>query len=382
MKKRHRILWWILRPLVIVFLYFKFGYTFKTAKNLPENFIVLANHNTDFDPLLLGVSFKNNLKFVASEHISRWKFAFKFVDFIFAPILRPKGTNAASTVKEMLRALRGGENVCMFAEGARSWNGVTAPILPSTGKLVKSSRCALVTYKITGGYFASPMWSKSGTRRGKVHGEVVNIYPAETIEKMTVEEINSIINNDLYEDAYATQAEIHSTYKGKRLAEQMESMLFYCPNCKSIDSLYSTDDTVICSECNDLFVYDKYGNVNGIEQKNMKELFVFLRDKVLEDAKNLCVYTSDYAQIITVKNHTESMVSEGKLSLSSDALVCGEAQIPVSEIVDMAMHGKYALVLSTKDEYYEVLVSKDSSTLKFYMLFQAYKYGDIIKFNF
>ncbi|MBQ7966264.1 MAG: 1-acyl-sn-glycerol-3-phosphate acyltransferase, partial [Ruminococcus sp.] len=123
MKKYQKIYWKILRPLVIVFLYLKFGYTFKTAKDLPENFIVLSNHNTDFDPLFLGVSFKDSIRFVASEHISRWKFAFKFVDHIFSPIMRPKGTNAASTVKEMLRTLRGGDNVCMFAEGARSWNG-------------------------------------------------------------------------------------------------------------------------------------------------------------------------------------------------------------------------------------------------------------------
>ncbi len=367
---------------MILFLYIKFGYTFTVAKNLPNNYIVLSNHNTDFDPLFVGVSFKDSIRFVASEHISRWKNAFKFINHIFAPIMRPKGTNAASTVKEMLRALRFGDNVCMFAEGARSWNGITAPILPSTGKVIKSSKCALVTYKITGGYFVSPMWSVGGTRRGKIHGSVVNIYTAQQIADMTVDEINEIINQDLYEDAYQTQALKNNKYKGKHLAEKMESLVYCCPKCMSIDSLTSSKNIVTCAKCATTFSFDEYGKVNGIDQKNIKELFVFLRDKVLSDAKENANYSSHYAKMITVKNHKETVVSSGELSISSEYLKCGDIKLALVDISDMAMHGRHALVLSTKDTYYEVLVADDTSALKFYMLYQAYKFGSIIKFSF
>ena len=367
---------------MIVFLYFKFGYTFKVAKNLPQNFIVLSNHNTDFDPLFLGVSFKDSMRFVASEHISRWKHAFKFVNHIFSPIMRPKGTNAASTVKEMLRALRGGENVCMFAEGARSWNGVTAPILPANGKLVKSSKCALVTYKIIGGYFVSPMWSKGGTRKGKIHGEVVNIYSAEQIASMSVSQINEIINHDLYEDAYDTQTKIESKYKGKQLAVKLESMLFKCPVCGAIDALSSHKNIVSCRECNATFTYDEYGYVKGINYRNTKELFSWLKFEAEKDAKSNTAYTCENACMISVSNHSETHVDNGDLSLSRELLKCGDTIIDISEIDDFAMHGRQALVFSTKDNYYEVIVSEEYSALKFYMLFQAYKYGSVCKFNF
>lgn len=382
MKKRQKIYWKILRPLVIVFLYIKFGYTFKKAKNLPENFIVLANHNTDFDPIFVGVSFANNLRYVASEHISRWKFAFRFVDELFSPILRPKGTNAASTVKMILRSLRAGENVCMFAEGSRSWNGVTAPILSSTGKLVKSGKCALVTYKITGGYFASPLWSMGGTRKGKVRGEIVNIYSAEQIAQMSVEEINNIINADLYEDAYETQKTLMSKYRGSKRAEKLESMLFYCPECRAMDSLKSNKHTVKCSNCRCSFTFDEYGYIDNSEYKTTKELFSFIRDAVIEDASNNAVYSADSAQMITVKNHIESEVASGKLALSRESLICENSVIKLDDIDDMSMHGRYALVLSTKDAYYEILVNNNVSALKFYMLFQVYKYGCVNKFYF
>ncbi|MBQ7965887.1 MAG: hypothetical protein IJ331_07395, partial [Ruminococcus sp.] len=164
--------------------------------------------------------------------------------------------------------------------------------------------------------------------------------------------------------------------------EKMESMVFCCPSCKSVDSLHSSKDTVCCKECNSKFVYDEYGNISGVEYKNVKELFVFLRDKALDDAQNNVTYTSDFAKIISVSNHVETVVSEGKLFLSSEIVSCGDKIIKICDIDDFAMHGRNALVLSTKDAYYEILVSEDTSALKFFMLYQAYKTGDINRFSF
>lgn len=382
MHLKRKIVWKIIRPLVIVFCYIKFRYTFKIARNLPDNCLILSNHNTDFDPLLVAVSFRKNLRFVASEHISRWKNAFKFINFLFNPIMRPKGTNAASTVKEILRTLRGGENVCMFAEGGRSWNGVTAPVLPSTGKLVKSSRCALVTYKLTGGYFVSPLWSERGTRKGKISGKVVNIYTPEQIAQMSVDEINKIIKDDLYEDAYDTMKKSPSKYKGKHLAEKLESMLFYCPECKAIDTLSSQKNTVACSACNHSFTYDEYGVLHNTKFSNVREAFSFIRDMVENDARNNIMYFSDNARVITVVNHVESEIAKGRLTLDNTAIKCSDFNVLINDIDDMNMHGKNALVFSTKDSYYEVKLSDNASLLKFYMLFQMHKYGSINKFTF
>ncbi len=382
MKKRQKIYWKILRPLVIIFLYIKFRYTFKTAKDLPEKFILLSNHNTDFDPLFVGVSFKNGMRFVASEHISRWKHAYSFVNHVFSPIMRPKGTNAASTVKEMLRALRGGDNVCMFAEGARSWNGITAPVLPSTGKLVKSSKVALVTYKITGGYFTSPLWCEKGTRRGKIHGEVVNIYSAEDISEMTVSQINEIIKNDLHEDAYERQSIEKVKYKGRNLAVRMETMIFYCPKCGAHESLKSSKNSVVCSKCNHSFSFDQYGDIHNLEQSNTKELFEWIKNKVIDDANNNLSYNAENCTLSSVQNHTETLISTGTVTLNKAEFSCNDVKFPIEEIDDFSMHGKQALLFSTKEGYYEVIVPDDISALKFHMLFQAYKYNDIVRFNF
>ena len=286
MNKKHIFIYTLLRPLVSLFLRIKFGYSYKVAKNLPDsNYIVLSNHVTDFDPLFVGVSFRRQMYFVGSEHIARWKTAFKFIKFGFDPILRYKGTSAAHAILDVLRRIRKGANVCMFAEGLRSWDGMPNNIASTTGQLVKSAKCALVTYKISGGYFVSPMWSQGGTRRGYIHGECVNVYTKEQLAEMSVDEINEIIKRDLHEDAYERQEKAPKKYKGKQLASKMESMLFICPFCQGRDCISSERNKVSCSACGESFLYNEYGMLEGLPYKTVKELYADQLEKIKADAE-------------------------------------------------------------------------------------------------
>ena len=54
-------------------------------------FLVLCNHNTDWDPLLLACAFPDYMSYVASETIFRWRFAGKLIvwlmDWCFESIM-------------------------------------------------------------------------------------------------------------------------------------------------------------------------------------------------------------------------------------------------------------------------------------------------------
>ena len=362
-----------LRPLVILFLKLKFGYKYKIAKNLPENYIVLSNHVTDFDPLFVASSFPQQMFFVASEHITRWGLASTLLDFFFKPIIRYKATVAASTVKDVLKSTRNGKNVCLFAEGIRTWDGITWPILPSTGKMVKKAKCGLVTYKLTGGYFVSPNWSlTSNTRRGPIYGEPVGIYTKEQLDEMSADEINAIIVRDLKEDAYERQLKSPQKYKGKNLAEQMENFLFICPKCGKIDTVYSKGDMVYCKECDMQFQYTEYGMLDGIEQTTMRDLSKWQRAEVEKTAASGGSYFSEDGTLSIVKDQTATLVSQGKIVLTPDSLLCGEKEIPLSQISDMGIHGRHELVISAERTYYE-LRPNGTNALKFLWLYEGYK---------
>ena len=219
MSRKHKVILAILKPIIRIYSKLQFGFKYEKVKKreLPERYIVLANHATDYDPILIGAALPGHCYFVASEHITRFK-AFKYIKWVFDPIIRYKGGVASATVMNVLRRIKGGYNVAIMAEGVRTFDGVTCPILPSTAKLIKASKCALITYKLTGGYFISPAWASSGnTRKGDFNGRVKNIYSKEQIAQMSEAEIYEIITRDLYENAYETQLANPKPYKGKNL---------------------------------------------------------------------------------------------------------------------------------------------------------------------
>lgn len=351
----------------------KFGYKFKLAKNLPENYIVLSNHVTDYDPIFVGLSFRRQMYFVASEHISRWGMAYKFLKYGFEPIIRYKGAIAASTVMDVLRKVKKGGSVCIFAEGNRTWDGVTASILPSTAQLIKAAKCGLITYRIEGGYFVSPAWSEKGTRRGHIKGAPVNIFTKEQIAAMSEDEIYEIINRDLYEDAYERQLAKPKKYKGKQPAYRLENLLFICPECHAHGKLSTHKDTVTCSECGHKFTYNEYGMLEGTKFKTVKELSEWQKSEVAKDAENGAVYRSESGRISAIGKGTEKLISEGELTMTQESIKCGDFEIPLSSVPDLAIHGKHSLVFSGGEQYYELTPIKDDNAVKFLLLFSEYK---------
>lgn len=373
MSRKYRAIWNVLRPLVIIFLKLKFGYKYETAKDLPENYIVLSNHVTDYDPLFVAASFPRQMFFVASEHIARWKFFYPILKFLVAPIIRYKGTVATSTVVEVLRKARKGENVAIFAEGVRTWDGVTCPILPSTAKMVKTAGCGLVTYKLMGGHFVSPGWRDHGTARGPISGQPVHVYTREELKAMSVDEVYKAICNDLYEDAYARQLEAPKPYRGKDLAEGLENLLFTCPECGLRNTLSSAGNTVTCEECGLTFTYDEYAMLRGVPFKTVKEFSDWQNRKVAEDVAAGETYCAEFGTLSMIKNHEATHVAAGRISIDNSLLRCDNVEIPVTEISDMGIHGRHALVFSVKGTYYELLPAHEFSIQQFLLYYNCLK---------
>ena len=245
---RHRFIWRFFRPLVRLILFFRFNYRCRTS-SIRGPYIVVCNHVTDWDPLLVGAAFRRQMYFLASEHIMRLGFVSRLLDWLVHPIVRQKGGSAAGAVKEMLRALKAGCSVAFFPEGNRSWDGVTRDFPASTGKLVKAGGVSLVTFRLRGGYLSSPRWSGDTARRGELRGELVKVYTPEELKGMSALQINAAIARDIHVDAYEDQRSRPVLYRGKRLAENLETLLFICPKCFARGTLRSEDDRFVCGRC-------------------------------------------------------------------------------------------------------------------------------------
>ncbi|MBR5515722.1 MAG: 1-acyl-sn-glycerol-3-phosphate acyltransferase [Clostridia bacterium] len=370
MSKKHRLIWGILRPPVGLFMKVFYGYRYELAKNLPENYIVLSNHTTDFDPVLVGLAFKKQMYLVASEHITRWGFPYKLLKFAFEPIIRYKATVATSTVLDILRKVRKGERVCMFAEGVKSWDGTTCAMFPATAQMIKKSGCALVTFKLTGGYFVSPAWGK-GLRKGKWQGAPVNIYTKEQLAEMSYDEIEKAITEDLYEDAYERQSKEMNKYKGKNTAEGLENLLWLCPECHSEDKLITKGNRVICTHCNKEFTYNRYAMLDDCKYKTLTEYSEWQRSVLADFIEGNRSMSCDGVKAQTITKESSELICEGKVTFTPVSVCIGGEELFFEKFTDLAIHGKHALVFECEKKYYELIFPEGVSTFKFLIYYKT-----------
>jgi hypothetical protein len=320
--------------------------------------------------------------FVASDHILRWKFAGKLLKFFFAPIARLKASTESRTVMDIIKAVKAGANVCIFAEGVRSFNGETGEILSSTGKLAKHSGAALITYRLEGGYFTTPLWGH-GIRRGRMRGYVKNIYEPEQLARMSAEEVNAAIRDDLYLDEFELQRKDPVRYRGKDVAEHLEYALYACPVCGKIGRMKSSGDVFGC-ECGFSVRYNEYGFFEGADgskppfetvlewdrwQTRFMEEFTA---KARANPPSEPLFSDDGQSLYRFDRCGESEhTGTGRLSMYQGRMELQETVFPIESITNMAIHGGKVLIFSTVEgSHYEIKSEDPRSARKYLLVYQ------------
>ena len=369
-RKRHKLAWEKARPLI------------KGAAKLLFNFdtevcgekgplLVMANHCAELDPVFLISAFREPLYFVASEHILRKGFVSELLCRYTRIIPRQKGGSASSTIRSIVRNLGEGNSVCIFPEGNRSWDGVTAPITPATGKMARMAGAKLVTYRLEGVYFANPRWSGGSIRRGKSKGRVVGVYEPEYIKSLTAKAVQELIETDLHEDAYARQRELRTSFRGRRLAEHLETLLFMCPSCKAEGSMHSDGNYFFCSKCGAMHRYTPEGFFAGEDVifDTVQDWSIWqnerIKEKCLSDEELLF---SDTDMLLYTVSTAESadFISAGELVLYKDRLVLPDGStLPLTEVRGMAVMGPQQLHLSTDRVHYLIKSNQVRCVIKY-----------------
>lgn len=97
--RRHVFIWKLLLLPMRLLLRIRFNHTAQPA-DVKGPFLFVCNHCTDWDPMLAGSSFSQQIYFVTSEHILRVRLAGALIRWLQDPIPRQKGGSAADTVHD------------------------------------------------------------------------------------------------------------------------------------------------------------------------------------------------------------------------------------------------------------------------------------------
>lgn len=348
-----------------------------------KTFLLISNHTSSIDPAYIIFSLKNRyVRFVASDHVTRMGFLGFILKALCGIIVKRRNKPSEVLVNDIINSLKSGVPVAIFAEGNTSFNGETGFISDNTGRMVKDSGAALITFRFDNGYLISARWSEK-PKKGTLRCGVVNEYSPEELAAMTVEEINEIIRRDTYVNAFDEQRRNPGVYIGENPAEYLERILYVCPDCKATGSMHSKGDAFSCDNCGYTVTYGAdafFHNDGNVIFDNVLDWDKWQRgiwkQKVLSADSGEVIYEEKGMRVSSVSTDNKYPVSDNatlqlfndkfRLILNANEMV----DMPVDKLKRVWTSSPDALVLIDEDHYYDIISPAHSCSIKYIAAWQ------------
>ena len=121
--------------------------------------LVVANHESFIDPLLVGLATRRHLRAVARKTLYRHRALAALIRSLEAIPLDQEGVGKEG-LRAVLEELGGGGGVLIFPEGSRTRDGRIHALKPGIHLLLRRARVPVVPVGIAGAYQAWPIWRK------------------------------------------------------------------------------------------------------------------------------------------------------------------------------------------------------------------------------
>jgi 1-acyl-sn-glycerol-3-phosphate acyltransferase len=144
------------------YIFFTFGFSFRRRgwANVPEEgpLLLVSNHASMFDPIVVGLSTRRYLSFLARKNLFEQPVVAPLIRNLNAiPIDRGMGKDG---IQAVLHALGEGQAVLVFPEGERTHTGQLQPLKAGISLLIKRVHCPIIPVGVAGSYAAWNRFAK------------------------------------------------------------------------------------------------------------------------------------------------------------------------------------------------------------------------------
>lgn len=158
---RTTLFWRFCRGVAKITVTVLFDFKAYGVSNVPRNggALMISNHQSYLDPVLLGVNLPRPLSYLAKSELFVNPFLSRLITSLRAfPVRQGKGDKAA--IEETIRRLREGHMLNIFPEGTRTEDGQIAPIQRGAALVVRRANVPIVPAVIHGSWESWPYTQK------------------------------------------------------------------------------------------------------------------------------------------------------------------------------------------------------------------------------
>ena len=385
-KFRHRIVRNIAYCAIYPYARLKYGIKIERFKDQEKRpYLILLNHQTPFDQFFVGMSFKGPVYYLATEDIFSMGWLSSVIRWVVAPIPIRKQTTDVSAVMNCIRVAKEGGTISIAPEGNRTYSGRTEYMNPAIAPLAKKLKLPIALYRIEGGYGSEPRWSDC-VRKGKMRSYVAQVIQPEEYQKMSNEELFSIIEKGLFVD----EANSDGEFRSKTRAEYLERAIYVCPFC-GLSEFQSDKNHIECKKCHRKIEYGVDKRLSGVGfdfpfkyaaewydyQKN------FINSLDVTEYTETPFYTdhADISEVIVFKNKVP-LRQNSQILLFGDRIVFddgteNESVLMFDDISTVTVLGRNKLNIYYDKKVYQLKGSKRFNALKYVHIY--FRNRNIIK---
>lgn len=368
---RYRIVTEILRVIFTVYHFLQFRCRVKKEKLPQEGAVILCNHVTTLDPILVGLKFNKPVFYMTSKHVFQNRWIGKILKFLVNPIPKEKiNKSDIAAIKMCMQIAKENGSICVFAEGNRTFTGKLGYVDPAIIKLVKRLGKPLIVCNILGGYGSEPRWC-NGLRKGKMEITIKSTYTPEQMAEMSNDALYQQVVADMTVDEFSTGIR----FKGKRRAECLESILHICPICGKEHHLYSQKHELYCSGCGNVVTYNEdltlFCENKAFPFRYVHEWYDYQIDllKKKEYPAEKRIYTDEVEVYKPQMWQKKELIGKGQIQLYGDSvrfrLNSGEITLPIADILGITLIGNKTMDIYISDLTYRVKADHATNLIKY-----------------
>ncbi|MCC7476441.1 MAG: 1-acyl-sn-glycerol-3-phosphate acyltransferase [Pirellulales bacterium] len=184
-----------------------FGYRYTGKQFVPRTgrVLLLANHQSNLDPVLVGLACPRQLKYLARQGLFFFPFNLWIRALGAVPIDRERG--ALAGIRATLELLKQENAVLVFPEGSRTTDGELHEMLPGFCLLARRSRATIVPLAFEGAFAALPR-GKALIRPHSIALTFGEAIPYSQVEHLTDEQLTELVTERIREALGRSRAEL------------------------------------------------------------------------------------------------------------------------------------------------------------------------------
>ncbi|HAF84976.1 MAG TPA: 1-acyl-sn-glycerol-3-phosphate acyltransferase [Sphaerochaeta sp.] len=355
--------------------------------HMQEPFLILGNHSQVYDAFFVSSAAKVHIRWIAGAVLFKLFGLKLLLGGWVGAIAKQQGRSDLHTIRAISKALKEGDNVGLFPEGTRTWDGESVGFDRSTAKLIKILKVPVIILSLEGIYATKPRWAD----KKRVGSPLLRVLPPlsrEAIAEMTKDELYTYLVEHLSFSYRAWQEKTHIPFLGKAQAEGLQRVLYLCPDCLSYSTLQTKKDLISCTKCNmvsHLDAYDQFTTVQGNNpfkdvpqwhEWEQQQLLIHLQTAnpdapIFPPDKGILFQRGKDDKLFTLsKDFSLSSTREGLQVVSPDPVLF--SVLPFSKMQSMVINAKNTIEFYHDDKLYRIRIERDGSSLKYVELFHLY----------